>query len=508
MLDLWQFAPEPMEQNLQVLHSFPQSLPTSTVDPRVKDVSIRPIGAGPRTENNFNSPVHQAIAKGLAPLHFSGRDEEWAQYVKEWGEYIRHLSPSSPIADPELLLLFQMTLPSHMKKEIDFVKSERGGKITFLEAFQHFDNLFGKNLRDALRRRLREIQLSNSGKITPQQWREFEIDFKNCVREMPDMGKEDICESLRGKLLSFMATWVVDREIELNRTSPIVTLQMDSTMAVPGVLSNNFQRLLGVAPRSINVLGGGKFEVHLENVAQVDKMMSLNGKFLVGSTNPIIVRSKEQSLGVTEIFEVVREKLEARHRVDNWNGQKNGSNPTRQTRSVEKSEKNEEKKNRRSVSANSRKGSNNEKAPEPTSPSVKTDTGTSKNFPSTLGNGNQGNGSKSHPSMGHGNEYFSTPPSHAIPDFFNNPHGSGNGNQSFSYNGKGSSGNWQYNQGYQPYGRNSGANGYWQGYNSNGWYGGKGKGKGKIKCKGFGKGVSGNFPSSHTSASQNPSGKG
>ena len=93
------------------------------------------------------------------------------------------------MSNEELLILFSMALPPNLKKEVDFMKGENGGKVTFLEVTQYFGNMFTRNRQAALRKKLRELILPNSGKITPQIWREFEIDFRSCIRELTKWGR-------------------------------------------------------------------------------------------------------------------------------------------------------------------------------------------------------------------------------------------------------------------------------------------------------------------------------
>ena len=185
--------------------------------------------------------VQQAIVKGLVPPHFSGEEEDWGTFMKDWKEYIHNLSPLVPVSNEELLILFCMALPPNLKKEVDFMKGERGGKITFFEVTQQFGAMYTRNRQVALRRKLRELILPNSGKITPQIWREFEIDFRNCVRELPQMGKEEIGDYLRGKLANFMVQWVTEREMELNRTSPMVVVQIPEHVVAVDVMRHNLQ---------------------------------------------------------------------------------------------------------------------------------------------------------------------------------------------------------------------------------------------------------------------------
>ncbi len=61
------------------------------------------------------------------------------------------------------------------------------------------------------------MNLPNLGRIPPQIWREVEIDFRNCVRELPHMGKKEIGECVKGKLAGFIVIWLVNREMDRNK---------------------------------------------------------------------------------------------------------------------------------------------------------------------------------------------------------------------------------------------------------------------------------------------------
>ena len=77
--------------------------------------------------------------------------------------------------DTETLMLFAMSLPKHLKKEVEFLSHEKGESITFAEVMHHFNSEFTRNRATALRRKLRELGLPKTGKITPQILRTFEF---------------------------------------------------------------------------------------------------------------------------------------------------------------------------------------------------------------------------------------------------------------------------------------------------------------------------------------------
>ena len=76
------------------------------------------------------------------------------------------------------------------------------------------------------------------------------------------MGKEEIGENLRSKLLDYMTQWVVEREKELDRNFPVVHLRFPVAAYTPTQLQVAVQGLTGVVAKEISVIDTGLFEIH------------------------------------------------------------------------------------------------------------------------------------------------------------------------------------------------------------------------------------------------------
>ena len=296
------------------------------------------------------SAIQHAIFRNFHPPHFSGNEEDWGNFMKDFKKYVQVLGQHRNPTDAEILILFGSSLPSHMNKEIDFLTSERGGNLTFGEVMQYFNTIFTKNRVAALRKKLREINLPKSGKITPQILRTFEIDFRNCIRELPQLSREEIGEVLRGKLLDYMTQWVVEKEKELDRTAPIIQITFPTHACTPEQVQMAIKSFTTLVIPEIKKVEPGIFEVKCENLAISKALRGLSGKFVRGSSNPILVQVKTHTLGVNDIFEVVHEKLEIKQIVADANASKIQS--LRQTRPIttQNSEKNRSRDNSASSS--------------------------------------------------------------------------------------------------------------------------------------------------------------
>ena len=252
--------------------------------------------------------------------------------MKDFKKYVQVLGQQRNPTDAEILILLGSSLPSHMNKEIDFLTCERGGTLTFGEVMQHFNGIFTKNRVAALRRKLREINLPKTGRVTPQILRLFEIDFRNCIRELPQLSRDEIGEVLRGKLLDYMIQWVVEKEKELDRTSPIVQINFPVRNFSAEQVRAAIKAFTNLDVPETKLAEAGIYEVSCANLAISKTLRGLNGKFVHGSPDPILVQVKTHSMGVNDIFEVVHEKLEIKQIVADTNASKIQSE--RQTRPI------------------------------------------------------------------------------------------------------------------------------------------------------------------------------
>ena len=240
------------------LSNIPTFFSSSGPDARLNQVQIAPIGARASGDTGGGgggmSAIQQAIFRGLSPPKFSGNEEDWGVFTKDFKEYAKVLGQQKQPTDGEMLMLFSMSLPPHLKREVEFLGNERGDAITFTEIMQHFNALFTRNRATALRRKLRELALPKSGKITPQILRNFEIDFRECVRELPQLSRDELGESLRSKLLEYMSAWIIEREKEADRCTPTLHLRFPIHTYSLAQVKEAVQALSGAEIKEISAL--------------------------------------------------------------------------------------------------------------------------------------------------------------------------------------------------------------------------------------------------------------
>ena len=337
---------DPFSSGMEMLDAIP-NLPTIRgVDTRLNQIQVRPIEVNPRPEGGGfgQSAIQQAIVRGIVPPKFSGNEEDFPLFMKEFEEYVHVLGQQRAPNREEMLILFTQCLPPNLKKEVEFLKLERGDKITFSEVLQYYSTKYTRNRSTTLRKKLRELNLPTSGKVTPEIWRDFEIDFKTCIREIPDMSKQEIADCLRTKLPEFMMRWIFEREKEIDRFSPVAIVQIPNSTYTPEQAQHALTQHTKAEIKGVTVLEPGRFEVRCGSASDLRLLKTLNGHFVAGSTQPILVQEKPFIMGVLDIFEVVREELELKQRLAEANNFKN--QVTRQTRPITTQPKEESRRDR------------------------------------------------------------------------------------------------------------------------------------------------------------------
>ena len=164
--------------------------------------------------------------------------------------------------------------------------------------------------------------MKRSGKITPQILRNFEVEFRECICELPHLGKEEIGENLRSKLLDYMTQWIVEREKDLDRNFPVLHLRFPITTYTPAQVQVAIQGLSGVIIKKISALDTGFYEIHCHTNEDAKKIRNLSGRYVARNPSPIMVVVKEHVLGVNEVFEVLRDKVDIKQRVAETNALK------------------------------------------------------------------------------------------------------------------------------------------------------------------------------------------
>lgn len=271
--------------------------------------------------------------RGLHAPRFSGNEEDWRPFIKEFKEYCKNLSPTRIITDDEILLLFMQAIPPQDKKELDLLKAEKGGKLDFGQVLQHFDSVYDRNQENATRRKLEELQLPNSGRITLRNFENFQREFQAIAHEIPDMSKKELITCFRKKLPNFFVKWVVAEETVKDEQKPKLEIKLPISQLSLAQAQSNLLHLMNIPIREISYTDLGSFEITLNNVQDAEAYLTLHNKFLGGNPEPIVVRKRENKLGISEMIKCIRKKLEEKQREDDWIG---GKGNNRQTRAITK----------------------------------------------------------------------------------------------------------------------------------------------------------------------------
>ena len=284
---------------------------------RVAQVSVCPVGASPGQPAliNLSNPVSQQVLRNLIPPKFSGRFQEWPDFVKEWERYLRKLSMGQEINNILKLELLEGCLDDVNQKFLRIKQTEMGDKLTFNEIFAKLQDKYSKDQNIGARKRWDEVCLLNPGKITSREWEDFEANFLTAWKAINDTTEEEARRMLLQKLPGFITRWVTEEEERKMLVRPTVKMNVPGETHEVGVSESVF-KLTGKKPTKVTKINEGEYEIIFQEIADCEKLKSLNGKCFKNS--PILVKATqiEPILTVHGIFLLSNRNLTLRNRQD------------------------------------------------------------------------------------------------------------------------------------------------------------------------------------------------
>ena len=284
---------------------------------RVAQVSVCPIGASPAqpTLINLSNPVSQQVLRNLIPPKFSGRFQEWPDFVREWERYLRKLSMGQEINNVLKLELLEGCLDDVNQKFLRIKQSEVGEKLTFNEIFAKLQDKYSKDQSFGARKRWEEICLMNPGKITSRDWEDFEANFLTAWHGVKDTTEEEARRMLLQKLPGFITRWITEEEERKILSKPTVKMNVPGDTHEVGV-AESVLKLTGKKPTKVSKINEGEYEIIFQDIADCEKLKAFNGKCFKNSQILVKVTQIEPVLTVHEIFLLINHKLTLRDRQD------------------------------------------------------------------------------------------------------------------------------------------------------------------------------------------------
>ena len=227
------------------------------------------------------NPILQQLVKNIQQPKFDDLVESWPSFMWDFNEYLRKLSPVSPVQGALKLALFEDAMPITLKGEIKLMRKKNGGNLTFAEVIAKFENRYGMGGSGKLRKKWQEISLPTSGKVTSRQLREFQVNFLACADDIKDLVPSEVRRMVLQKLPPFMGSWVIESERRLERENPIVQVHLKDGLREADIL-HAIKLLVGEAPTAVVDLGRGTFRLKFATLVAAKKMLGMHMREMHG----------------------------------------------------------------------------------------------------------------------------------------------------------------------------------------------------------------------------------
>ena len=235
------------------------------------------------------SIITQTLLRSAQAPKFDGQLEDWAQFVRDWNEFLNLITEGRPTPDQQILALLRNCLCPPLQMQLDLLKKESQGKVTFSEAFAVLENQFGQNRVLVARKNWLAITLQIPGKLSIREWRYFETQFKLALSEIPDVTPHEARGVLLEKLPPYVKSWIGEAENHEKRFNPTFHICLPEGMNEPDVVAT-LQSVVGCTPAKVEVLQNGvwkvKFKLDPYEPSPTSKIIALHGKVPVGGGVP------------------------------------------------------------------------------------------------------------------------------------------------------------------------------------------------------------------------------
>lgn len=158
--------------------------------------------------------ILQGVIGSLRPDRFSGRDEDWATFASQWGQYALLLDQTSP-GLPEMAWV--MVLRSCMDEaSAEFIDGliQRDPRLTFDECWRQLEQTFNRDMTDRFRRMWEELRMDREADPTLPEFRSHTMKWATYLGRVPGVSEE---EATRRFLKSIPRRWHEEALMECER---------------------------------------------------------------------------------------------------------------------------------------------------------------------------------------------------------------------------------------------------------------------------------------------------
>jgi hypothetical protein len=241
----------------------------------------------PKTQKAFlNNMVNQ-----MKLPTFSGEEAEFADFAREWREYVRVMCPAgtASVGDPLLLGMLKKAL-DHASTQKLTSAMEANPNLTYTEFWRTLEEDFGRDLTGVYRKEWEKVSLGGVRNITPQMWRKFEADFELKARRVGDITDREKEDKIKRELPESMRHRLGEENLRVSTTRFWVKIPEPVPIPIDR-LQQLFARLMRRAEVKLQRYGQA-YLVDCGSQENVDAVRTLDGWGGDGNTLRVLSHSK------------------------------------------------------------------------------------------------------------------------------------------------------------------------------------------------------------------------
>ena len=182
-----------------------------------------------------------------------------------------------------------------------------GGEVSYVEFFAKLQDRFGVEYSADARRKWSEVVLPPSGKLSVNDWIDFQTRFTLARLEVRDASEADAYRILTNRLTPIMFGWIVEREKKFNQDHPLVIVNIGPGYTQTDV-HHSILALIGHAPTEIvEDPRAGKWALTMKPRTHAEALVKYHDRTLAGASGVFRARRLPKTMHTDDVFKFIRE---------------------------------------------------------------------------------------------------------------------------------------------------------------------------------------------------------
>jgi hypothetical protein len=140
----------------------------------------------------MNLPFLAHLSQSTVAPKFSGKKEDWPDFLRKYEVWVRNMAFGSSLTDAENIQLFNSCLPEMLQDHLQLEEKIKARQLTYVEFRAILEAKYGRAQSENMRQRWKDVQMPpGPGKYSTFLFDVFMVKFETAWNDVPDATQEE-----------------------------------------------------------------------------------------------------------------------------------------------------------------------------------------------------------------------------------------------------------------------------------------------------------------------------